>query len=98
MMRALTVVTVGMGIAIVVALAFVAYGILRGTEPGAGEGFGVQDLGLAPGCEIAGSAVDDGRLVIRTTGLAEAGCHQVFVLDLKSGRVIGRITAQPSPP
>jgi hypothetical protein len=98
MMRALTVVTVVMGIAIVVALALVAYGILRGTGPDAGEGFGVKDLGLAPGCEIAESAVDDGRLVIRTTGLVEAGCQQVFVLDLESGRVIGRISAQPGPP
>lgn len=98
MMRALTVVTVVMGIAILVALALVAYGILRSNGPSAGEGFGTKDLGLAPGCEIAGSTVDDDRLVIRTTGLVEADCHQVFVLDLESGRVIGRITAQPSSP
>ena len=48
MMRALTVVTVVMGIAIVVALALVAYGILRGTGPSGGEGFGAKDLGLGP--------------------------------------------------
>jgi hypothetical protein len=71
---------------------------MRGSGPEAGEGFGARDLGLAPGCEIAESAVDGGRLVIRTSGLVEAGCHQVFVLDLESGRVLGRIAAQPSTP
>ena len=98
MMRALTVLTVVMGIAIVVALALVAYGIMRGTGPDGGAGFGQRDLGLAPGCEIAESRLDDKRLVIRTTGLVEAGCHQVFVLDLDTGQVLGRITAQPASP
>jgi hypothetical protein len=98
MMRALTVATVVMGIAIVVALALVAYGIMRDPGPGVGEGFGLRDLGLAPGCEIAESTLDDDRLVIRTTGLVEAGCHQVFILEIETGRVLGRITAQPPAP
>ena len=97
-MRALTVATVVMGIAIVVALALVAYGIMRDPDPGVGECFGLRDLGLAPGCEIAESTLDDDRLVIRTTGLVEAGCHQVFILEIETGRVLGRITAQPPAP
>ena len=96
-MRFLIGLIVVMGIAILVSLGFVAYGILRGTGGGPGP-FGDRDLGLPPGCEIAESDVDGGRLVIRTDGLAERGCQQVLVIDLASGRVLGRFTIAPAAP
>ena len=97
-MRILIGLIIAMGIAIVVALGLVAYGLVRGVGDEAGGRFGVRDLGLPAGCEIADSSLAEGRIVIRTSGLVESGCQQVLVVDLQTGEVLGRITAAPTAP
>ena len=97
-MRILMGLIIAMGIAILVALALVAYGIVRGVGGEKSGRFGARDLGLPAGCEIADSSLAEGRIVIRTSGLVESGCQQVLVVDLESGEVLGRITAAPSAP
>ncbi len=97
-MRILIGLIIAMGIAIVVALGLVAYGLVRGGGGEEGGKFGSRDLGLPAGCEIADSSLAEGRIVIRTSGLVESGCQQVLVVDLQTGEVLGRITAAPTAP
>ena len=89
-MRALIILMSLMGIAIVVALGFVVYGIQRNIgEGGDGADLGLHNLGLPDVCEIAEAQVEDDRILIRTTGIAERGCQQVFILDANSGARYG---------
>ena len=57
------------------------------TSPGS---FADHALDLAPGCRIAAVTADSGRLVIRTTGPAQA-CDGVHVFDLATGNRVGTI-------
>ena len=69
---------------------------LAGNLDGEGpEGFGRVALELPEGCAIAEATAGDKRLVLRLEGLAERGCRQVVILDLESGRELGRIDASP---
>jgi hypothetical protein len=97
-MRFLIGLIVAMGIAILVALALVAYGIMRGVGGDAAAGFGELGIGLPSGCEIAEATLAEGRLVLRTGGLAERGCQQVIIIDMESGQEIGRLKGAPPAP
>ncbi len=48
-------------------------------------------LDLAPGCRIAATTADSGRLVIRTAGPSR-GCDAVYIFDLATGDRLGAIT------
>ena len=99
-MRALVILMSFMGIGIVVALGFVVYGIQRNFGDGGGSddvSLGEHNLGLPEVCEIAEAQLEDDRILIRTDGLAERGCQQVFILDANDGRILGRISASPAP-
>jgi hypothetical protein len=54
--------------------------------------FGAVRLEGSEGCRIVESAVDSGRLILRTEG-AGAACGRVHVLDLKTGKTLGTIEA-----
>ena len=97
-MRFLIGLIVAMGIAILVALVLVAYGIMRGVGGDADTAFGERDLALPPGCEIAEATVNEGHLFLRTAGAAERGCQQVVIIDIARGREIGRLKAAPLAP
>ena len=94
-MKALIALIVAMGIAILVALALVAYGIVSGGGRGGPAGFDQQDFALPAGCEIAEASLEGERVILRITGLAERGCQEVLIFDLESGAALGRITAKP---
>jgi len=85
-----------MGIAILVALALVAYGIMAGGGRGEPAGFGPRDFALPAGCEIADATLVGERLLLRLKGLAERGCQEVLIFDSESGAELGRITARPA--
>ncbi len=57
------------------------------------EEFGTLELALPDGCVVAGSELSGDRLVVRFSGQVERGCQQVVVIDLASGRVLGRVKA-----
>ncbi len=83
-----------MGVAILVALALVVYGVVSGNKDGP-MGFDAREIALPAGCEIAETAVDGGHLVLRLSGLAERGCQAVLIFDLETGVPLGRITGVP---
>ncbi len=83
-----------MGVAILVALALVVYGVVSGNKDGP-RGFDAREIALPAGCEIAETAVDGGHLVLRLGGLAERGCQAVLIFDLETGVPLGRITGTP---
>jgi len=94
--KALIALIVAMGIAILVALALVAYGIATGGGRGGSAGFGQRDFALPAGCEIADAKTDGDRLLLRLSGLAERGCQSVVIFDLDSGKELGRVAAVPA--
>ena len=93
-MKALIALIVAMGVAILVALALVAYGIVSGGKSGPG-GFDARDFALPAGCEIAETRLEAGRLVLRLSGLAERGCQAVLIFDVETSAPLGRITGVP---
>ena len=57
--------------------------------------FGTLELAIPDGCSIAGSELAGDRLVVRFTGQVERGCQQLVIVDLITGRELGRVKAQP---
>ncbi len=92
-MQALKALVIGMGILIVLGLALVAYGLVgRSSKQDVGvAGFDTLKLALPPGCNIAEARVSDGHLVVRSDGPMERGCQQVFLIDMASGKILGRV-------
>ena len=102
-MQALKALVIFMGVLIIAGMVLLVYGLVTRTGDGetgsggapAAAGFGALDLAVPAGCSIAGSELSGNRLVVRLEGLAERGCQQLVVLDLASGRELGRVTAVP---
>ncbi len=93
--RALVALVVGLGILIFAGLIVVAVTVASRISDGDSPGFGQIALPLPEGCSIAEATAGEGRLLLRLEGLAERGCDQVIILDLESGRELGRIAARP---
>ena len=107
-MQALKALVIFMGILIMAGMALLVYGLV--TRTGGGDGtraegdsgvpmnvpFGEVELALPAGCAIAGSELTGDRLVIRLDGQAERGCQQLVIVDLASGKELGRVKAVPS--
>jgi hypothetical protein len=98
-MQALKALVILMGIAIVVIVAVIVVTLFQrmGSREAAPAGFGDIALPVPEGCVLAAAEAAEERLVLRLDGPAEQGCQQAVVLDLKSGKVLGRITATPGP-
>jgi hypothetical protein len=95
-MQALKALVIFMAVLIVAGMVLLAYGLM--TRMGGGETAGEVgdlDLPVPEGCRIAGTELAGERLVIRLDGLAERDCQQVLVVDLASGRLLGRVRALP---
>ena len=92
-MKVLVSLIVIMGICIMVALAFVAYGIVGGGKPGA-VGFGVRDFVLPAGCSLAAAELREDRILLRLSGPAEGGCQAAILIDARSGAELGRLTGR----
>jgi hypothetical protein len=98
-MRTVKAVVIGMGFLIVGGLILLVYGVgtQMGKVGGSGAGFGEVALPVPDGCVIAESRVEAPHLVVRLDGLAERGCQQVILVDLESGRILGRLRAVTAP-
>lgn len=93
-MQTLKVTVIGMGFLIVAGLALLFYGLAQGVGKLGGDAKPLGEV-LVPvpdGCVIADSRIEAPYLVLRLDGLAERGCQQVVLVDLKNGRVSGRVT------
>jgi len=89
-MQALKFLVVGMGILIAVGLALVVYG-LAGRKGENEKGFGDLNLNLPAGCSVAAADGLDGRLIVRTDGPLERGCQQIILIDIGTGKILGRV-------
>lgn len=100
-MQALKALVIFMAVLIVAGMALLVYGLVTRTGGGDGSLFGGGtaaggvDLPVPEGCAIAGAELSGERLVVRLDGLAERDCQQVLVVDLASGRLLGRVRAVP---
>lgn len=96
-MQALKALVIFMAVLIVAGMVLLVYGLVtRGAPGGAGGGFAELDLPVPEGCAIAASTLANDRLVLRIDGLAERGCQQVVVIDMATGRILGRVKAVPA--
>ena len=100
-MQALKGLVIVMGLAILAILGVIIYTVAgrvaESPVAAAGVGFGTTEVRLPESCRLAGSDSGEGRLFLRLDGPAASGCQQVIVLDLESGRELGRITAKQQP-
>jgi hypothetical protein len=99
-MQALKFLVVFMGGLILIGVGVVIYGLttrIADEDESGGAGFGTVEVPLPAGCVIAAAASEGDRLVVRADGPAERGCQRVFVIDMKNGRVIGRVNAVATP-
>ena len=105
-LRALKILVVVMGIAIVASVIVIVVAIsnrLSEAEQAApaeaaslpAKAIGDLSIAIPEGCVMAEAQVQAGRLVLRIDGLAERGCQQVVLIDLESGQVLTRVTAVP---
>jgi hypothetical protein len=95
-MQALKALVIFMAVLIAAGMGLLVYGLVTRTGGGeAGGEVGDLDLPVPEGCRIAGTELAGERLVIRLDGLAERDCQQVLVVDLASGRLLGRVRALP---
>ncbi|MEQ8356286.1 MAG: hypothetical protein RH942_12160 [Kiloniellaceae bacterium] len=105
-MQALKALVIFMGVLIMAGMALLVYGLATRTGGGPGEfaeasgggaaDFGTLELALPDGCSLAATETAGDRLVIRFDGQAERGCQQLVVVDLASGKVLGRVKALPA--
>ena len=105
-LRALKILVVVMGIAIVASVIVIVVAIsnrLSEAEQAAGaetaplpaKAIGDLSIAIPEGCVMAEARAQGSRLVVRIDGLAERGCQQVVLIDLESGRILTRVTAVP---
>ena len=100
-MQGLKVLVIVMGFAIFAMIGLIIMTVIGriGDEPeNKGAGFGTVELLAAAACELAGAEIAEGeRLVLRFAGPAAEGCRQLVILDLESGRELGRVQLTPAP-
>ena len=98
-MQALKALVIGMGIAILAIIAVIIVTLVQrmSGEPEQIAGFGEVAVAVPDGCALAQAEAAEGRLILRLEGPPGRGCQQAVVVDLESGRVLGRVTAAPGP-
>ena len=101
-MQGLKILVIGMGLAIVAVLAVIIVTMAqRMNGPSAPDqaSFGALDVPLPAGCSLAEASLSGERLLLRYSGPGPSGqgCQQVLVVDLPSGKLLGSVTAKPTP-
>ena len=91
-MQGLKFAVIFMGILIVAGFALVIVTLASRFTEDKGTGFGERSLAAPEGCGIASAEAAEDRLIVRLDGLADRGCQQVLVLDLKTGETLGRLS------
>jgi len=98
-MVALKALIIVMGALILAGVAIIGVTLVnRASEPRKGQaaapGFVAKALNVGPGCAVAETRLDGGRLVVRTEG--PAGCRRIHILDLGTGEALGVIDMLPA--
>ena len=96
-MQVLKSVVVFMAVLIVAGLGLLGYGLIGRTTPDSSAGMADVMLTFPAGCSIGEASVSEGKLLIRGDGPVERGCQQVLLVDMQSGRTLGRVWVQAGP-
>jgi hypothetical protein len=91
--KALKVLVILMGVAIVAGFAVVALtiaGRMGGGETRSDEPW-VANAPLPDGCSLAQVELGEDRVLLRLEGPESLGCQQMLLIDDRSGRLLGRI-------
>lgn len=100
-MQGLKVLVIVMGFAIFAVLGVIimtVIGRIGDEADGESAGFGTVELPAAAACELAGAEIAEGeRLLLRFAGPAAEGCRLLVILDLESGRELGRVQLPAAP-
>jgi len=104
-MQALKALVIVMGVLIIAGVTVVVvtiYNRMRASAPGSGAAAGNElpsfDRATVPvpaGCRVAGLEPAGDRLLLQLAGVA--GCEQILVIDLRSGRLLGRLDLVATP-
>ncbi len=104
-MLALKALVIVMGVLIVAGLAVVGVTIYNrmqaraelsaAADAGAPPAFDRATVPLPAGCRVAALHPAGERLLLQLEGIA--GCQQILVVDLRSGRLLGRLDLTPAP-
>ncbi|HTO80923.1 MAG TPA: hypothetical protein VMQ73_01755 [Methylomirabilota bacterium] len=97
--RTLLALVIGMGVLIVVGtvmvVATIANRVMGSAVPkAASPGFGSADVAVPAGCQVVETVPATDRLVLRL-GTGER-CNQVIIVDLATGRLLGRLNLVPA--
>ncbi len=103
-MQYLKALVIGLGILILICVGLLAYGLVAKTgfknsskpKPSeqSTESFGDIVINNANECDIADIKAEDGTLLLRLGG-SSASCQQVVVIEIRSGKVLGKIRLEP---
>lgn len=109
-MKAVKTAVILMSILIVAGFGFVVYTIvarmmsgepvLTASEAGSSydataAGFGEIDIQVPVGCDLDSVQLEGQRLLITLDGLEGQGCRQIIMMDVSSGKILGRVTLRP---
>jgi len=100
-MQALKALVIVMAVAIVAGLAVIGatiYNRIQARAQAASGELPAFDRAAVPvpaGCRVAGLHPAGDRLLLQLEGIA--GCQQILVVDLRSGRLLGRLDLAPAP-
>ncbi len=96
-MQALKVLVIGMGVLIIVGFVVVVVTLASRLSGTGKSGFGEVPVEVPEGCNVHETQVDGDRLLLRLDGPAARGCHQIVVVDLRAGKVQGRVRLLSGP-
>jgi Family of unknown function (DUF6476) len=99
-MRALLILVIAMGVLIVVGLVVVIATVMHRVNPSASSapassaGFGSVDVAVPAGCQVVETTPSADRLVLRL-GTGDR-CNQIIIVELATGRLLGRLNLVPA--
>ena len=106
-MQALKALVIIMGVLIIAGLAVVVVTIYNriqarsqvsasaAADEGAAPAFDRATIPIPAGCRVANIAPAGDRLLMQLEG--SGGCDQILIVDLQSGRLLGRLDLVPAP-
>lgn len=95
-MKAIKVLVIVMGLAIVGGFAIVALTIAGRLGDRAPEGAWQARVPVPEGCALAEARLDGNRVLLRLEGPASLGCTTLLLVDARSGQLQGEILTDPN--
>lgn len=94
-MKAIKVLVIVMGLAIVGGFAVIAFTIAGRLGDRQPEGAWQARVPVPEGCDLAEARLDGNRILLRLEGPASLGCSILLLVDARSGQLLGEIATDP---